>query len=207
MASSDDQQHLQPYRDAVEQFGPSFEATLWGTREAQHLRFDVMIDLADLRDCTVVDIGCGQGDFAAHLLQRDIEYAHFVGFDAMVPMIDAATKRQLPRSNFHACNILQQLDSLANLNADYITMSGTLNTMDDTTARQLVLSSFEASAQGVIFNFLSDRAAPEWLERDLGPARRFNTLNWLDWAMTLSPRVSFTQHYMDGHDATIMIRH
>ena len=79
--------------------------------------------------------------------------------------------------------------------------------MDDEMARKLIEAALEASAQGVIFNFLSDRHHPKWADRDLGPSRRFDTKAWLDWALGKSSRVSFTQDYLDGHDATIMIRH
>ena len=34
-----------------------------------------------------------------------------------------------------------------------------------------------------------------------------DTLAWLDWSLGLSSRVQFTQTYLDGHDATILIRH
>jgi hypothetical protein len=57
----------------------------------------------------------------------------------------------------------------------------------------------------VVFNFLSDRAGPECLARDVGPARRFNTVGMIDWALTHTSLVSFSQDYMDGHDATIMM--
>ena len=66
---------------------------------------------------------------------------------------------------------------------------------------------FDASAQGVVFNFLSDKCHPRWSGRDLTPARRFDTLAWLRWSFELSSRVCFTQSYMDGHDATILILH
>ena len=70
MADRGDKAYLQPYREAVERHGPSFEATLWHSVEAQALRFDVMIGLVDLDGRSVLDAGCGQGDFAARLLER-----------------------------------------------------------------------------------------------------------------------------------------
>ncbi len=62
MADDHEQPYLQPYRKAVEKFGPGFEATLWGTKEAQQLRFEVMIELAGFEECVILDAGCGQGD-------------------------------------------------------------------------------------------------------------------------------------------------
>ncbi|MHC4989543.1 MAG: methyltransferase domain-containing protein [Planctomycetota bacterium] len=202
---------LTPYREAVERHGPSFEATLWGSRAAQQLRFDVMIDQIEPRGCTLLDAGCGQGDFAQRLLDRDIDFAHYVGIDALEPMIESARERRLDdgrgRVRFEVMDLLAGAQTLGRFEADYVCISGTLNTMDEATARSLVKAAYEQAAQGVVFNFLSDRCHQDWAERDLRPARRFDTVGWLDWSMRLSSRVSFTQAYLDGHDATIAIHH
>lgn len=212
MEESRSEEFLQPYRAAVARHGASFEATLWGTPEAQHLRFDVMIELAGFEGCRIVDIGCGRGDFAAHLIDRGVGFRGFVGVDALPEMIDAARARDLARSTFVAADVVATPQVLSDLGddpapPDFACFSGTLNTMDGASARWLVRAAFDAAAQGVIFNFLSNRHHPRWAERDLAPARRFDTLAWLDWAFGLSSRVSFTQDYLDGHDATILIRH
>ena len=127
---------------------------------------------------------------------------------------DAALERayaRLAKTRPTAINLLWALDAmraaLGPLGADFVCFSGTLNTMDDETARRLVLAGYEAAAQGVVFNFLSDRPHSKWEGRDLLPARRFDTVAWLDWVLDLGPRVSFTQDYLDGHDATVMVMH
>ncbi|MCA9291719.1 MAG: class I SAM-dependent methyltransferase [Phycisphaerales bacterium] len=199
--------YLEPYRDAVQTYGASFEATLWGSRAAQQMRFDVMIDLAGFEGCTVVDAGCGQGDFAAHLLERAVPFRSFIGIDGMAPMVEAARSRALARSTFEVADLVREPARLVALAPDWVTFSGTLNTMDDATAQGVVRAAFDAAAQGVIFNFLSDRHHARWAARVLAPARRFDTLAWLDWSLGLSSRVQFTQTYLDGHDATILIRH
>lgn len=199
--------YLDPYREAIRQHGPGFQATLWGSREAQVIRFDVMIDLAGFDGCTIADVGCGVGDFAARLIERKVGFARFVGFDAVAEMIEQAAARGLDRSQFQAADLLSDAAPLVEARPDYVCFSGTLNTMDDETARRLIRLAWDVAAQGVVFNFLSNRPAARWAERDLTPARRFDTLAWLDWALTLSSRVNFTQSYLDGHDATIMILH
>lgn len=214
-----DEAHLQPYRDAVRRFGPTFEATLWGTEDAQRLRFDVLIDMIGLDVVTghetdhhaeapaLLDIGCGRGDLAARLIERRIAFSRYEGVDALPEMIEAAGARSLPRCAFSVMNVMRAMEQLAAFKPDYCFISGTLNTMDDAAARRLVHGAFDAAAQGVAFNFLSDRHDPKWNAQPLGPARRFNTLEWLDWAFSLSSRISFAQDYLDGHDATIVMRH
>lgn len=206
----DPEQHkdyLKPYREAVARFGPGFAATLWRDRDAQSLRFDVMLDLVNLDDAIIVDAGCGTGDLAAHLLDRSAAFSQYVGIDALTEMIDLARSRDLARSTFVVADILSDVDVFNRHQPDVICFSGTLNTMEESAARELVARAFHAAAQGVIFNFLSDRPHQRWAANDLTPARRFNTIDWLEWAMTQTSRLSFTQAYLDGHDATILMQH
>jgi SAM-dependent methyltransferase len=205
-----DEKHLEPYREAVERFGPTFEAMLWGSREAQLLRFDVMLDLIgreSLGGCRLLDVGCGRGDLAQRLIDQEVDYAHYTGIDALPAMIDEAGSRHFPRCRFEVANVLADLSILSSHASDFTFISGTLNTMADDAARRLVRAAFDAAAQGVAFNFLSNRFHPKWKDQALGPAHRFDTVRWLDWAMSLTPRVSFAQDYLDGHDATILVRH
>ncbi|MCI0631032.1 MAG: class I SAM-dependent methyltransferase [Phycisphaerales bacterium] len=200
------QKYLQPYREAVERFGPSFHATLWSSPEAQRIRFDVMIELADVGQRRILDAGCGTGDFAARLIDRNIPFSHYIGVDAVDEMIQAARARNLPRCEFKVADLIHDFSIFHQLKPDVVCISGTLNTMDEGTARQLVQAAFDASAHATIFNFLSDRASRQWLDRNIGPARRFNTIDWIDWALRRTSRVSFTQQYLEGHDATILMR-
>jgi hypothetical protein len=130
-----------------------------------------------------------------------------VGVDAVSEMIDCARRRALPRCEFRVADLLQDQANLREIKPDIVCISGTLNTMDEPTAKRLVKIAFDSASQGVVFNFLSNRPDETWEDKDLGPARRFDTVRWLDWTLHLTPRVSFTQDYLDGHDATIMMRH
>ena len=197
---------MQPYTEAVKQFGAGFEATLWNSPAAQQLRFDVMIDLAGIREARVLDVGCGSGDLAARLLEREIPVTGYVGIDAIPEMIEAAARRDLPGCRFVAGDAVADPALLCTGDPDYTCISGTLNTMDDATAQKLVADAFAASAEAVVFNFLSTRHHPRFAGRDTTPARRRDPVVWLDFALGLSSRVAFTQAYLDGHDATIMVR-
>lgn len=200
-------EYLEPYRQAVARFGPGFEATLWNSRDAQILRFDVMIELAGFADAVVLDVGCGHGDLAAHLLAREIPFRRYVGLDAIDELIEAARSRGLERCDFECADAVADPAAMARQEPDCVCLSGTLNTMEEPVARRLVRAAFEAARAGVVFNFLSTRVGPRWKGQDLGPAHRFDPVRWVDYALGLSPRVTFTQAYLEGHDATILVRH
>ncbi len=206
MGDPADKAYLQPYRDAVRRFGGGFETTLWNSREAQELRFDVMTGMADFAGRSILDVGCGEGDLAARLIERKVPFRSYVGLDAVPEMIAAAGARNLPRCTFAVADPVTDPHALP-AGADLVTLSGTLNTMDEATAERLVAACLAAAKAGVVFNFLSTRASTRWAGRDPSPARRFDPVRLLDFALGLSPRVSFTQAYLDGHDATMLIEH
>jgi SAM-dependent methyltransferase len=169
-----------------------------------------MIEMAGFDGCVVVDAGCGPGELAQRLLERDVEFARYVGLDALQPMIDAARSRGLDplrrRVNFEVLDLVEQAPALRRYRPDFVCFSGTLNTMDEPSARWLVAAAFAAASRGVVYNFLSDRCPARMRGRDLAPARRFDTVAWLDWALTQTSGVAFRQDYLDGHDATILMR-
>ncbi len=197
--------YLAPYREALAEHGPGFAATLWRSEDAQRVRFDALDALLPMRDRSVVDVGCGLGDLLVHLRERGHAPRAYVGLDAMPEMIGRARARGLRGASFAAADVLADDGALRSADADVACLSGTLNTMDDPTARRLIDVALAAVRIGVVFNFLSDRPHPRWHGGDLRPARRFDTADWVDWALSRSSRVRFDQSYLDGHDATIAI--
>ena len=198
--------YLQPYLDAVECSGAGFDATLWSSRQGQVRRFEVLLELADVAESgcgSILDLGCGVGDLARHLCERSIPFTTYLGIDAIEDMVEAARSVEDPRCRFLVADPVRQPDCLDEAGADWIFISGTLNAMVEETARELVDRAFRAARIGIAFNFLSNRPHPEWNDRDLSPARRFATADWVEWALSRTPLVRFTQAYYRGHDATI----
>ncbi|MFK7959538.1 MAG: trans-aconitate 2-methyltransferase [Phycisphaerales bacterium] len=202
-----DPAYLAPYQEAVRRHGAGFAATLWGSRATQILRFDVMDELLPLEGRRILDLGCGQGDLAARLMERGVVFDAFLGIDAVPEMVERASGRDLPRCTFQVADLLNDPAALTAWPADVVCISGTLNTMDVDVARDLVSRCFAHAAHGIVFNFLSDRPHERWEARELAPARRFPTIDWLDWALARTSRVRFDQLYLDGHDATIAMLH
>ncbi|MEE2912652.1 MAG: methyltransferase domain-containing protein [Planctomycetota bacterium] len=204
--------YLVAYRNAVEQFGGTFDATLWRSREGQSIRFQTFCDFIDFGGMTILDVGCGIGDFAQFLIDRKIRFEHFHGIDAIDEMIVSAKQRKLRNCTFETIDIIEHQESM--LGFDWLTFSGTLNAMAEKKAIELINSSFVASNYGVAFNFLSNQYRPTYKDKcnldsateDLYPASRFNTTALLEYAFSLTPFVEFTQAYLDGHDATIILR-
>lgn len=202
--------YLTPYRDAIESHGASFEATGWKNPDMQTGRFDIMIDMANFTGRIVVDAGSGQGALAEHLTACGVQYGRYVGLDAMPEMIEQSRARQIPETQFEVCDFARDEAAFSRLGksrggpgVELVVFSGALNTLDEDDAISVLERAWEAAEEGVIFNFLSDRATPELLAKDPAPAKRFDTIRLLDWALSRTPLVRFRQEYFAGHDATI----
>jgi SAM-dependent methyltransferase len=199
--------YLQPYVDAAAKHGGTFEAQLWRSREAQAIRFDTIVSMvgeATFRDARVVDLGCGCGDFAAHLSERGIAIGEGIGLEAVPELLRAAQDRRLAKWTFIAGDFVADREAIAASRPDLCVLSGSLNTLSPRQVRTVIDRAISASRLGVAFNFLSDRSRRPAGE-DLRPARRFDTLGMLRFAFSRSPRVAFRQDHLDGHDGTIWI--
>lgn len=195
--------YLKPYEQAVSKHGGTFDATLWVSKEGQRLRFQAFIDRIDFNGSSILDVGCGIGDFAQYLIEKQIQFRSFHGIDAMEEMVRTAKSNSYPQCTFEKEDIVFQPKSLQGY--DWITISGTLNAMDQAQATSIVRDSFHAAARGVAFNFLSNQSGRDPDSENLYPARRFDTTQMLDMVFELTPRIEFTQSYLDGHDATIVM--
>ena len=90
--------------------------------------------------------------------------------------------------------------------ADWITCSGTLNAMGEELATKIIDDLYDHCNVGLAFNFLSDQSGRDPENECLEPASRFNTVKLLQHVLRKTPLVSFSQAYLGGHDATIVIR-
>lgn len=204
----DQPDYLKPYARAIETHGPTFEATLWLNRQKQTDRFRVFTQMMNLAGRTIVDAGCGLGDLAAYLDLAGIHYARYLGLEAIPQMYDQARTRTLPRAHFFNTDFAQDeqcFDKLAKSEKfDVAVFSGSLNTFDEGDARAIVGRAFAALPPGgcVMFNFLSTR---HWKTHapDPYPARRFDPVKMVEFALGQTPLVVMRQDYMAGHDATV----
>lgn len=188
----------------MEQFGGTFDATLWRSREGQAIRFNTFCDFVDFTDTSILDVGCGVGDFAQFLIESGVSFSRFHGIDAMQEMIETAKNRNLPSCTFETIDVVTNQESMSGY--DWLTFSGTLNAMVQNNAVALIDAAFDACTCGVAFNFLSNQSGRHPSDEDLLPASRFDTPILLSHACTLTPHVEFTQKYLAGHDATIILR-
>ena len=201
---------LEPYRDAEKVHGSGFETTLWASEKTQRLRFDVLIGMVgpeSIRDKVLIDLGCGDGALAAHLADVGLKPRRYIGVDGLLAQARAGEERGYEWADFVCSDLLTSAAALGRFGADVALISGTLNTMTEAQSRLVVSQAFESVRDAVGFNFLSDRPTQARVGSNTGPAIRQNVVSWLDYALGLTPLVSFRQDHLEGHDGAIMLRH
>lgn len=213
-----DPSYLEPYRKAVADAGPGFEALLWKSREFQTRRFEIIAETSSLHGRVVCDLGCGRADFALFLHTTNAGVKRYIGIDGIEELVEASRTRtqgeNIPNCVFHCHDFVAEVglfDQLvAHAGVEVFVLSGSLNTLDQPAAERVldrIWSALTDAGRGELaFNFLSDRHDPRGRSQSTGPANRFDTHRLLGWALDRSPLLRFRHDYLKGHDATIVMQ-
>jgi hypothetical protein len=205
--------YLDPYLDAVRDGGARFESLLWRSPEAQRLRFDVMIACCELTGRVVVDLGSGLGDFAVRMHERGVAFGRFIGVEG-VEALALESRKRLASDGIPECEVRVEdfvadaklFDRLVKRDkAEVLAFSGSLNTLEQPEAERVLDRAWDAVRRvrggQLVFNFLSDRYRGR--KTETGPAKRFDTLRLIGWALDRTSSVQVRHDYWRGHDATI----
>lgn len=143
--------NLDFYKKAYDKYGISAKGVNWTDEDSQKIRFEVLAAFLkdEIKESSVVDAGCGFGDFYFFLKNQNLTPKRYIGIDSIQEFIDIS-KQRIPNASFTCRDILR--DEL--VYADWYVASGSLN----------ILSSFETwlflekilfySKKGVVFNIL-----------------------------------------------------
>lgn len=93
------------HEELVKDRGEGWQA-FWGTRESQTGRYDVFLRHLPLSGATVLDVGCGFGDFFAYAQERGVTFRRYLGVD-LDPVIAEGARRRQTGGEFAVLDILQ----------------------------------------------------------------------------------------------------
>ena len=138
------------YTSAIEMHGTSAKGVNWASKESQFLRFKTILELLpkDLNCKTLVDAGCGFGDFYLYMEKKKRLPKEYVGIDSLLDMHSIAsdkTGKEIILADICRDEIPQ---------ADYYICSGAMNVLDKFEAYLFIRNCFEACRDGFIFNVL-----------------------------------------------------
>jgi SAM-dependent methyltransferase len=143
------------YRARLATYGANHLALNWGSEAGQTLRFSVLAGVGDMRGRSVLDVGCGLGDFAGWLDANDIA-AEYVGLDLTADLVAVARQRHPGRRFVHGS--ITDPAVLAGDMFDFVVASGIFATYHQhaqSWMERAVTRMWSLARHGVAFNSLS----------------------------------------------------
>lgn len=119
----DDKRVAQVYTSLVEAHGESFRSLDWTSAENQTQRFKRLSLIGFESDDTVLDVGCGLGDFLLWLRENALGDMLYTGMDMTPAMIERA-KDRFPHERFFVGNILDRRLPFRDRTFDWVVASG-----------------------------------------------------------------------------------
>lgn len=202
MSSSDDEYNVRHYSELVSKYGLDVRSLDWGSVESQRLRFRVLAQIADIEGASILDVGCGLGDFYSWMreLKKEVTYT---GIDITPRMIELATQR-FPEGDFRNSTI-EALPRTSDHTFDLVFASGIFGKLRIEPAaamKDTIRSMYGICKRGVAFNSLS-----AWADQQEADEFHADPIETLIFCRTLTPWVSLRHDY-HGRDFTIyMYRH
>jgi SAM-dependent methyltransferase len=139
------------YEEAIKKHGVSAQGVHWKNQQTQYKRFEAITSFLkkDLSSLSIVDAGCGFGEYYNYLLKNGMALKEYIGLDCEKQMIKKA-KQRFPKINFYQKDIL--FDPLPK--ADVYLSSGALNILEIDEVEQFIQRIYEHSYKALIFNSL-----------------------------------------------------
>ncbi|WP_249262323.1 class I SAM-dependent methyltransferase [Leptospira alexanderi] len=161
---------IERYSKRLDQLGHDVRTLGWGSLEQQRHRFMQTLCYKNFsNDKSILDIGCGFGDYLAYLIEKNVPFKNYKGIDINPDLIDQCIKIWEGR-DFHASfrveNIAEggQRKSIADIGI----MLGLLNLnhygkIDNYNySFNLIRNAFSLVSETLIVDFLSSKLTPQY---------------------------------------------
>lgn len=139
------------YSASLKKYGITPCGLNWSSPNHQSIRFEKILSLLKKNGCsndTLIDAGCGFGDFYHYLQANSLHVKHYIGIDSLKEMCEIAIQKT-------ACEIIHADITKERLPvADYYICSGALNILTAFETQLFIRNCFESSKKGFVFNAL-----------------------------------------------------
>ena len=191
---------IERFSARLAEFGPGHRALDWGSAAGQQRRFEMLASIGIVNGASVLDVGCGLGDFW-EWLGRNGYKVRYTGLDATPALLDVAVARH-PHAEFVLGSILDAR-ALDGRSFDYVVASGLFYTYrlgGYTWMHAAIEAMWRHASCGLAFNSLSTwspEAESTEFHADpcevLGFCRKLSP--WVDLLHSYHPR-DFTVHVL-----------
>jgi len=139
------------YKASLQKYAQTPKGVQWNSLASQQIRFEALVHLLpdDLSPYTLVDAGCGFGDFYTFLQTRNKLPKKYIGIDCLDFMCSIAS-RNTQQTIIHE-DILHPKQLPV---ADFYICSGALNTLSKFESYLFIQNCYQHAREGVVFNTL-----------------------------------------------------
>jgi ubiquinone/menaquinone biosynthesis C-methylase UbiE len=138
------------YKNAIKKHGLTPQGVCWLSFAHQQIRFEMICDLLpeSLTEFSLLDAGCGFGDFYSYLQNTNKVPKEYIGIDSLDTMCSIAKKRTEQK-------IIQTDITHTEIPvSDYVICSGAMNVLTPFETQLFVNNCYRASKKAFIFNVL-----------------------------------------------------
>jgi len=150
------QRIIDKHRDSLTRFGCHPHALYWSGQEIQEIRFRILADIGIRAGDSVLDVGCGFGDFHRWSKKNSCPL-QYTGIDLSPDLLQKAQQLH-PDDQFLAGDLFDMPFSAQSF--DWVILSGALNEQlhdHSTYAKRVITYMYQLSRKGVAFNMLDAR--------------------------------------------------
>lgn len=157
MKEIDKKRIIDRYNARLAQYGDDIKTLAVGPEKHRHIRHRVLCEVGLASSCSVLDVGCGFGEFYKYLNDQGIN-VQYVGYDINPELIDIAKKRY-PMAQFEVKDI--QTEPFPEF--DFIVSSSSFNHLlvdidNYIFIEEILRVCFAHAKQGVAIDFLTKYA-------------------------------------------------
>jgi len=187
------------FDNGVEKYGDvTWQAASWNSPEMQRAVFNIVSRFADLNGKSVLDVGCGQGDYSQFLKMAGIECDYY-GLDISTKMVESAEKR-FPDESFVVCDLFDCVGEF-----DFVIAPGTFGLKTDKPKdymEKAMEKMYSLAKGGIALTLLSTIGD----EPKFNQMQYFNPPDALRIALKVTEKVAFNHVSIPGHMLITMFK-
>ncbi len=195
--TADDERNNTFYKTLLLRHGDSHQSLNWGSALSQQQRFKVLAEVGINAGESILDVGCGLGDYYAWL-KTHYSGINYTGLDLTPAMVDRAQKR-FPEVEFFKGTILES-SNLMGMSFDHLMASGIFCLRQYEPEKYLertICEMFSRAKKSVAFNTLSS-----WTSEKDDREYYADPLRLIEFCRSLTPWVTMRHDY-HARDFTI----
>jgi SAM-dependent methyltransferase len=155
------QNTLEYYDTKLLNYGNNYKGMNWSSKKSQYLRFQELTKIGPIKNKSIHDVGCGNGELLNYLIKNKIIFSKYLGSDISYKMINIANDNfnHFKNVKFKYLNLL----TISNqIKYDYVLASGIFNIKNNFSNKEwlkyvfeMIIKMFNFSKIGLGFNMLT----------------------------------------------------